>query len=102
MKSKGKRTGTMKGTVTQVTLSGMGPNSGQLQFSVTASNGRKETFIANVGGQYSPDGHIPEVFAGFVSMSISAYMSGKDISVNYVTVDPKQAPRVSAISLPAT
>ena len=80
---------TVEGKLTQLQLSGLGPNSGEITLGVTADDG---TFTQMFGGIMDGDRKAPYglehgVFAGFVTMATTAFVSGVRVRATHRMAD---------------
>jgi hypothetical protein len=86
---------TLSGIVTAVNISGVGPNSAQLEFAV-AGPGQPHTLVVS-----APPATEPQVFAGMSSFVTSALLAKQRITVTFETV-PGQADHATKVEMHAT
>ena len=84
----------VKGTVTEIDISGFGPNSAQLEFAITSE--KNETFVVNFDAE-------PQFFASATTMLLMAYQTKTPIQIS-IPMDqqhPGETLKINGVKLPA-
>ena len=89
-----KKNKSFTGKVVSIDISGIGPNSAQLQFTLTRGS-ESRTFIAT-----AYPGHEPAVFAAYTTLLTGAYFNNQVVGIRFEEV-AGETDRVSDIYLPA-
>lgn len=79
---------TVEGKITQVSLSGRGPNSGQIVITIqpTGSTIGKNLLCGILGDTRSEHGKEDGVFAGILTMAVLAYHHHLTVAMSYITL----------------
>jgi len=76
--------GTAEGFVTQLQLSGYGPNSGEITLGITQDDGSfVQVFGGILGDTGSEDGLDAGVFAAFLTLASTAYVHRQRVTCSY-------------------
>lgn len=83
--------GEVVGIVTQLELSGFGPNSGEFTLGITALDGTfTQLFGGVMGDTHNPNGLEPELFAAIVHMASYAFLQRPRVKATYWIKDKKR------------
>jgi hypothetical protein len=93
MPSRGVIIDNFSGKVTELDMGGVGPNSGQLEFSVTSSGGQGRTFAVWMDTE-------ARVVSAMTSILAMAFQSGISITVNYMEIEGG-TPKAINVRVPA-
>ena len=85
----------LTGQVTELDVSGYGPNSAQLEFSITPQNKPPETFVMEFDTE-------PQVFAVAATILMNAYQTKTNVQITIPGGQPiGQTPKISGVKVPA-
>lgn len=84
------------GKVANLSLSGLGQNSGEMLLTLDTETGTLQVRAAHMDSNYGPNGVEPGVFAGYVSMAGAAVTQGWALTCVYFERDVN---RIQSLSL---